>query len=135
MRTKTIAGWPFWLLIAAWVCANTPPALTCDAVAWITDAAHFSHQGRLRADVALILAGRETAPLFAFVRSAPPARPVLPHVPPETLAKKIDLCVPSAGRCAPPAARARRYADSGARAPDCGRAEPPHEPPRARVLG
>jgi hypothetical protein len=134
MRRKASPSWPFWLLIAAWVCANTPPALTCDALAWMKEAAHFSHQDRLKADVALILAGKEAAPLFAFIRSAPPVKPVLPHVPPETLARKADLNFQATDWPAPPGLRERRGIESSERAPATGRAKPPHEPPRTRMM-
>ena len=55
----TSRRWPFWLLIAAWVSANSPQAATYAVLAWLADARSFSHQHRLTLDVAHLLAGEK----------------------------------------------------------------------------
>ena len=54
--------WPFWLLIAAWVCANSPQAATYAVLSWMAEAGSFSHQKQLSREVAFLLAG-EKAPV------------------------------------------------------------------------
>jgi hypothetical protein len=104
--------WPFWLLIAAWVSANSPQAATYAVFAWLADARDFSHQQQLTRDVAHLLAG-EKAPARATPvvvanderepttqRSAFPAAAVL---------KKIDLSSEKENGLARPASIALRY--------------------------
>jgi hypothetical protein len=83
---KRSARWPFWLLVAAWCCANTPQAATFELILWLKGAAYFSHQADLKAEVALILSGApKAAHLIAnqSVRETPP-----PAVP---LAKNVTI--------------------------------------------
>jgi hypothetical protein len=54
---KSPARWPFWLLVAAWWCANAPQAATFEAILWLKGAAAFSHQADLHAEVAALLSG------------------------------------------------------------------------------
>ena len=87
------ARWPFWLLVAAWWCANTPQAATFEVILWLKGAACFSHQADLRADVASILTG---VPKVVHghggqvVRdTAPPAVPLAKNV----TIKRVSLCL------------------------------------------
>lgn len=131
MNGKSPRLWPFWILIAAWVCANTPAGVICGVIQWTEGAAHFSHQGQLESDVALILRGRETPGVFAFLKSTSLARPALPAVPPDTLTKKIDLYAPSAGWSATLPLREQIYSESNGRIPAARQDAPLYEPPRA----
>lgn len=94
LRSRRPARWPFWLLLAAWVCANAPAIAICALLTWLGEARHFSHQQRLVTDVAFVLTGKE-APglgLLAAVKGA--ARPApLPVAPAELELKKLDLAV------------------------------------------
>jgi hypothetical protein len=47
-RTK---GFPVFLLVVAWFCANGPQSLTVDLMEWASGARHFSHQQMLRTQV------------------------------------------------------------------------------------
>jgi hypothetical protein len=91
-RKKT-ARWPFWLLVAAWWCANTPQAATFEVILWLKGAAYFSHQADLHADVAAILTG---VPKVArghggqILRETPP--PAVP-LPKNVAIKRVGLCL------------------------------------------
>ncbi len=87
---KPSARWPFWLLVAAWCCANTPQAATFELILWLKGAAYFSHQADLKVEVALILnGGSKTAHLTASqsVRETPP--PAVPIAKTVTI-KRVD---------------------------------------------
>jgi hypothetical protein len=120
------------LLCAAWFCANNPQSATVDLIAWARGARHFSHQERLRADVAFVLAGRPR-PMAREVRGSSPARPVAPQVPAEAVIKKIDLyAVATSWPIAPPAGEFE-YRDGQLRIPEASRQEPLLPPPRATL--
>jgi hypothetical protein len=80
--------WPFWLLLAAWLCASYPLAATY-VVVWLGEARTFSHQQRLTADVARLLVGEETPSLLVDVENEGPAKK--PAVPPTSSSKKVEL--------------------------------------------
>jgi len=56
-RPTLFARTPFWVLIVAWACANTPQIAALHALVWVKNAQHFSHQAQLRNDVAGLLSG------------------------------------------------------------------------------
>ncbi len=132
-RKRRSAGWPFWLLIAAWFCANSPQVAVYELVTWIGNARHFSHQQRLHADVASILAGENASTLVAAVNDAP-GEPLLPPIPAEASLKKIELAMQRTSEFLPPATRAHLSVESTPLLPDTLRDQPPHEPPRARLM-
>ena len=81
---RTPSRWPFWLLLAAWLCANTPAIAVCAALAWLGEARHFAHEQRLVTDVAFVLTGHD-APgrgLLAAAKQVSVPAP-LPPVPAE----------------------------------------------------
>ena len=123
------ARWPFWLLLAAWFCANSPQAATYEIVVWLGEARHFSHQQRLSAEVAFILAGERAPAVMAAARAAP-ERPFAPPVPAEATLKKIDLLVTLATELMPPTVRAFVPGVSAVKVPASPWCEPPVEPPR-----
>ena len=132
MRAKprsSSARWPFWLLVAAWWCANTPQVAVYTGLAWLAEARSFSHQHRLSTDVAFVLAGKSTPPRIARAVKSAPSRPVAP-VPAEAVVKKIPLAFESVAEVLPPALRATRPAMIAWAFPETFRAPPPHGPPR-----
>ena len=129
LRNAKPSGWPFWLLLAAWFCANSPQAATYSLIVWAHGARHFSHQERLKADVAFILAGRQPASAPISVASAT-ARPFSPPVPAEAVLKKLDLSAPVAVEAVAPASRGPEYRDPPVRVPYGARLEPLLTPPR-----
>jgi len=132
LRNKRPAGWPFWLLLAAWLCANSPQSATYSLIVWVKGSGHFSHQERLVADVARLLEG-EGAPLALKTAGSAPARPFAPPVPAEAVLKKLDLSAPLAAESAAPSARAFAHAEPVVRAPCGARFEPLLPPPRAKA--
>lgn len=121
--------WPFWLLIAAWGCANTPQVAVYTGLAWLAEAQSFSHQHRLSTDVAFVLAGKPTPQRIARAVKSTPSRPMAP-VPAEAVVKKIPLAFESVVEVLPPALRASRPALIAWACPESLRAPPPHGPPR-----
>jgi hypothetical protein len=119
-----------WLLVAAWVCASTPPATRVAFAGWMAEARTFAHQGRLTLDVARLLTGEHETPVVdrAPNRVAPPAPPPLPI---DFLGKKLDLKYDEAAAMMPPEWRANPHFSRLIAAPESWRAAPPHEPPRA----
>ncbi len=123
-------GWPFWLLLAAWFCANSPQALTYHLIVWAKGGSHFSHQERLKADVAFLLSGRKAAGLQKAI-AAVPARPVAPPVPAEAVLKKLDLSTPVFTASDVPLPGALGYPEPAFRVPAGSRLEPLLTPPRS----
>jgi hypothetical protein len=90
------ARWPFWLLLAAWFCANSPQAAMFAVVNWIGESRHFTHQQRLVSDVAHLLGGvaKEKADVILAVETGL-EHPQAPVVPRDAVLKKIDLSAPT----------------------------------------
>lgn len=126
--------WPFWLLAAAWFCANTPQRLTYEWAVWMANGRHFSHQERLKADVAALLTGTKTNPLVALAKSGPVRLPVAP-VPTDNSFKKIDLFASDTAEAIEQPRRNTAYPKIAWRVPENSRPEPLVPPPKAAVLG
>lgn len=62
MLPARIRPLPFWLLIAAWLCANTPDIVLWRAATWLETGRTFGHQSRLHSELAVML-GTTSAPL------------------------------------------------------------------------
>ena len=125
--------WPFWFLLAAWFCANSPQMATYSLCLWIKGGQHFSHQQQLKADVALVLAGKaKMAAMLATAKSAPSV-PRLPTIPVEAVLKKIDLYVAVTVEPALRAAAALAYVPSAELMVAFVGAKPPVPPPRAEM--
>ncbi len=124
-------GWPFWLLFAAWFCANSPQALTYNVIVWAKGGSHFSHQERLKADVALLLSGRKPAGGDKAIASTP-VRPVAPPVPGEAVLKKLDLSAPVFSASDVPLPGAFEFPEPAVRVPEGSRLEPLLTPPRSQ---
>lgn len=127
------AGWPFWVLIAAWFCANTPQVAVYEAVSWLGNARHFSHQQRLQIDVVSVLTGDKA--VLHLTAADTPAKPFLPVVPTDAVLKKIELAVQSTSELLPPIACPLARVESKSQVPDSLRDRPPHEPPRVWFTG
>ncbi|HEX2855001.1 MAG TPA: hypothetical protein VHO24_17335 [Opitutaceae bacterium] len=132
-RKRRSAGWPFWVLIAAWFCANTPQVAVYEFVSWLGSARHFSHQQRLQNDVVSVLTGDDASQLF-MEGSEAPATPFLPVVPTDAVLKKIELAVHHTSELLPPPVRALARAESESLVIGALRDRPPLEPPRARLV-
>jgi hypothetical protein len=129
-RCANASSWPIWLLFAAWFCANSPQSVTYDLILWTRDARHFTHQERLKADVAAMLSG--TGGKMTAQVEKPPARPSAPPIPAEAVLKKIDLYAPIViASIAPPTREPNPTAELPG-APDRGRPEPLLPPPRGQ---
>jgi hypothetical protein len=131
LRAKT-AHWPIWLLFAAWICANSPQAVTYDLIVWVHGARHFSHQQRLKADVAFILGGKKMA-LAVQLEKAAPSKPFAPPIAAEAVLKKIDLYAPFVIEWIPPCVGDLKVFAKADRAPDRARSEPLLPPPRGQA--
>lgn len=128
-RNRPPARWPFWLLLVAWACANSPQIALYAVLTWAGEARHFTHQQRLTAEVAHVLTGQPTPSLLAAMKEAPP-RPFAPVVPAEATLKKIELALERTTDVLPPESGQRTYLSRAASLPDSRREAPPHEPPR-----
>ncbi len=135
-RPRSARSWPFWVLLAAWLCANSPQAAVFGVLAWLAEAPAFSHQERLAQDVARLLAGeaasRPIAAAVARMQEQVPAPP-LPPVPADAVLKKIVLSLEKTTEVLPASLRSDRHRESPWTCPAPRRAPPPHGPPRASL--
>jgi hypothetical protein len=136
-RGPRASRWPFWLLIAAWVCANTPQIAVFALLTWLAESRSFTHQQRLTQDVARLLVGEKpTTPIadtVARTQENIPSKP-LPPVPADTVLKKLELSLEKTTELLPLALRATRYREISSVCPEQRRCAPPHGPPRALGL-
>lgn len=123
--------WPFWLLLVAWGCANSPQVALYTVLTWAAEARTFPHQQRLTAEVAHVLAGERAPGILVQTRSELPARPPQPAIPAEAVLKKFPLSVELVAELLPPVLRADWPLDPVFVCADTLRAPPPHGPPRA----
>jgi hypothetical protein len=126
-------GWRFCLLIGAWFCANAPQSLVMNLGVWCAGARHFSHQERLKAEVACLLSGNKKADAIRAA-VALPAMPNPPPMPEGAVLKRLDLNAESAVYVAEPdpgthVFRVHRDGASGR-----ARLAPLLTPPRARAI-
>lgn len=136
-RPISAPQWPFWLLIVAWVCANSPQVAVYTALSWLTEGRSFTHQQRLVAEVAHLLGGGEAVPsraaqTLARTQTHTPAKP-LPPVSAEAVQKKITLALERSAEFLPLALRADYPCAAVRDCPESFRAPPPHGPPRGVV--
>jgi hypothetical protein len=136
LRTRHPARWPFWLLLAAWVCANAPAIAVCAALTWLGEARHFSHQQRLVTDVAFVLTGHQAPGLgvMAAVKDVTLPKP-LPATPAGVELKKIDLTIERIVEMRRPATNENDFVVQPQAWPKARREAPPREPPRVTAIG
>lgn len=123
------ARWPFWILLAAWWCANTPQAATFELILWFKGAAHFSHQQQLHSDVASLLGGGRHAPRRDLSKAAsqpPPSAPLLVKV----TVKRVDLSVQAEDQAEAGGESGQPILATNARIPDRLTVAPLLRPPR-----
>lgn len=136
-RRLSASPWPFWLLIAAWGCANAPQAALYAGLAWLAEARSFTHQQRLTVEVAYLLGGDaarpERAGAIAATRTA--ATPKAPTaVPADAVLKKIVLALERGAEIRMPATARGLTSGEQTEAGGIGRAEPRLGPPRGRAV-
>lgn len=132
-RNPPSSRWPFWLLIVAWFCANSPQSATFALLTWVDTARHFSHQQKLTHDVAYLLAGQESpATLAVPVENHRPEPP--PAIPPEATLKKLVLALERTIDRVPTVPRGSVARTRSAEPVELLAEAPPHEPPRARFV-
>jgi len=128
MLPRYAAGWPFWLLIAAWVCANVPSTVMSGSFRWVVGTGHFSHYGELRQSVAALIAGEPpalAAPATDEHRSLPEVPPV-ERTPKKTLFALVSPTPIILGTVTPPTRPTAALQPVAAPSRDV-----PHPPPRA----
>lgn len=94
---------------------------------------HFSHQERLKADVAALLGGKKTNPLVALAKSGPVQLPATPVPQPDGL-KKIDLYTTDKAERLSPAERCVAHPIVAWRVPGNSWPEPLVPPPKTAVV-
>ena len=132
-RKNIPPAWPFWLLIVAWFCANSPQSATFAVLAWAGEARSFSHQQRLSLDLARLLVGEGKAVVVDSAEESP-SPPLAPAIPTEATLKKIELTVEHLAKAEVPAQSDTERVVVVTRLDGLDRARPPHEPPRAVVV-
>lgn len=132
--------WPFWLLIVAWVCANSPQVAIVAVLAWLTEARTFSHQRELTREVAHLLSGEEAksrvAETLARMQTRSAAEEEAPQHPPlvpPVVLKRIDLADEAQVAVATPVVQGNFGYAVESWAALTRRVAPPHGPPRAGV--
>jgi hypothetical protein len=123
--------WPFWLLIAAWVCANSPQAATYAVLTWLAEARSFTHQQRLTVDVAFLLSGEKAAERIAAADTATAAK-LPPAVPADAVLKKLPLALERTAGSLDAPERPERWRPASLGCPDARRLPPLLGPPRTR---
>jgi hypothetical protein len=126
--------WPFWLLIAAWVCANSPQVATYALLTWMAEARSFTHQQYLTRDVAHLLAGEKTPSRTVALKqvSQEHESPGVPSsVPSAAVLKKVDLSSEKSSVVVFSAAILGTFERLSDWRCDALRDPPPHGPPRA----
>ena len=135
VKSANLLG-PFWLMVAAWLCANVPHSAYVEVIQGLEGIRHFSHQAQLTADTLNVLQGRghqavvksESAP-----RKAPPGRPA--GIPGESLLKKFEFAVLACDDIREPIEARVNYSEFESRPPDVFFGDVPHPPPRNGVIG
>lgn len=125
--------WPFWLLLAAWVCANSPQAAIYATLSWLAEAPSFAHQRQLTWDVAHLLSGEKPPERFATLAKRPlqePLRNSVP-IPEEAVLRKLHLAGEKTGELPSPLLAAGKYANATTSMRDRWRAPPLLGPPRS----
>lgn len=133
-KRRKPALWPFWVLVLAWFCANTPGRLSYECAVWMAHARHFSHQERLKADVASLLGGHKANPLAALARSCAEPQPAAPAAATESL-QKIDLYKADIVESVVPPTGASYAAAAESPLAGHARPEPLVPPPKGLTLG
>jgi hypothetical protein len=125
--------WPLWLLIVAWVCANSPQAATYAVLTRIAEARQFSHQQQLTRDVAHLLVGEKAPTRQTVAATSDEERESgwpRSQVPAGAVLKKIDLSTEKRMEHVRPIAARPGFDRAMDWRTDALRAPPLHGPPR-----
>lgn len=134
MRRPTVhVRWPFWLLLAAWFCANCPSGTVYRVASWIDEARSFSHQGTLTRDVAFLLGGETTPERFAVPDDVTSKQPPRPEADVE-LGKKIEIELERTIEARRPETRDSAWSPATILVRQNDQPAPPHGPPRVGEL-
>ena len=120
------------MLVVAWLCANSPQEMTLRLATWTKDARTFSHQERLKAEVAALLSRTNAEPTQLAAQPIPSQSMTVPVVV-EVVPKKIDFYSPLSVQLPLPQVRKERRREYERRPFDLARAEPPVPPPRGTM--
>ena len=134
LRLRRFARCPFWLLIAAWLCANTPQAASWHVLLWVKQAQHFSHQQNLRSEVAALMSGQPSNTDNSSRYVAQPASSKtseIPMLPADFAVKKILLSMETASPATRPLVAPQRWREGGLRTVTDHVTDVPSPPPRA----
>lgn len=121
---------PFWLLIAAWLCANTPQVAAWHLIVWVKNAQHFSHQAQLQVEVASLLCGKPVAKPVALASATHTGRAPAPLAPVDFTVKKILLLLVAGGGVSPPVLISPDWAEADLQDWPAHVADVPYPPPR-----
>ena len=135
-RHQPTPQWPFWLLLTAWACANTPQIAVFAALSWLAEGRSFTHQQRLTQDVARLLVGEQpTTPVADAVAQAEQHLPAKPptQIPADTVMKKLELSLETTCDILPVCLRATYRDEVVWVFPGSRRVQPPHRPPRVSL--
>jgi hypothetical protein len=134
---QSTARWPFWVLLAAWICANSPQVAVYAVVTWVAEARTFSHQHELTRAVAHILKKEAAPSRVAFlVRQASADRPVRPwpSIPNDAVLRKVELALQLCDGPVWQAEGVQRFVLARVVVPESLRSAPPLGPPRAGAV-
>lgn len=128
-RTHSPAAWPLWLLVLAWICANSPHTATFAVIKWVEHGRTFSHQQRLTSDLARLL-GHQEMPANEPTLAQAPKSPSKPATLAEAVLTKIELALEQTASFTTPPDLHSRWRIEAASFRGLGRLRPAHEPPR-----
>jgi hypothetical protein len=129
IRTS-LRRWPFWLLIAAWVCANTPQVAAWHVIVWVKNAQHFSHQAQLRGEVASLLSGKPASESVSLATATNSETPPAPLTAADFSVKKIVLSLVSERGGLSPTSAAVAWREVDLQSGPAHVADVPYPPPR-----
>ncbi|HEY9250761.1 MAG TPA: hypothetical protein VIO38_16590 [Rariglobus sp.] len=132
LRSSRFACYPFWVLIVAWLCANTPQVALWHAILWVKQAQHFSHSSQLRSEVYALLSGQPIDHSSRYgaqpVESETPSKPA---VAADFSVKKILLSLEATSPVTPSLLVPQRWSEGGVGTMAEHVADVPYPPPRA----
>jgi hypothetical protein len=128
---STPSRWTFWLLIAAWVCANTPQDAAFHLIVWVKNARHFSHQAQLHSEVASILSGKPADAPVSLATATGAEKSPPPVAPADFAVKKILLSLVVEHLAVSPPSSVETWTAICLRSRPAHVADVPHPPPRA----
>lgn len=127
-QPRSAPRWPFWLLVFAWICANSPQNACFEVISWAQGATSFSHQERLVSGVTELLDDYPAE--VTALAAAPVPEPATPAIPAGATIKKIELATTDRSDPAGPACAHMEFPGWLGWQPAVWIAEVPYPPPR-----